>query len=358
MIRKKDFTLTFESQGTDYIFEDLVGTYYMPGGESVRIYHNGRMRVFISQKTIAEMNKLGEATSVSGLRENMAFLRKTLKQIQMEMKNYKHKLKFTADDARYMFKLMGSVCEAYLVYDFNYWDTTWEKAKHDSAAQEKVKLVESFKNEVRSDINKVFFGTESYLSILLTEISRTFDIPFTDLVWYQEQEILELFVNKVVEFSALEQRKKGSVFYKNSFEDSINYIGKKAQEIMKEFSEIPDTSMRTITGTTAHNPGTKIKGKITIITRAYGDQTLMRQKMADMNQGDILVSETTDPELMEACRKASAIITDVGGMLSHAAITARELGIPCVVGTKIATQALKDGDMVEVDAQKGIVKVI
>ena len=61
---------------------------------------------------------------------------------------------------------------------------------------------------------------------------------------------------------------------------------------------------------------------------------------------------------MLACRKAAAIVTDEGGITSHAAIVSRELGIPCIVGTQYATKILKDGDLVEVDANKGTVKKI
>lgn len=57
-------------------------------------------------------------------------------------------------------------------------------------------------------------------------------------------------------------------------------------------------------------------------------------------------------------KKASAIVTDDGGITCHAAIVARELKTPCVVGTKIATHVLKDGDMVEVDADKGSVRIV
>ncbi|TSC53383.1 MAG: pyruvate, water dikinase, partial [Parcubacteria group bacterium LiPW_39] len=53
-----------------------------------------------------------------------------------------------------------------------------------------------------------------------------------------------------------------------------------------------------------------------------------------------------------------AIITDQGGILCHAAIISREMEIPCIINTKIATKVLKDGDLVEVDAEKGIVKKI
>ncbi len=64
------------------------------------------------------------------------------------------------------------------------------------------------------------------------------------------------------------------------------------------------------------------------------------------------------PVSVPAMKNAGAIITDEGGITSHAAIVSRELGIPCVIGTKIATKVLKDGDLVEVKANHGIVKII
>ena len=57
-------------------------------------------------------------------------------------------------------------------------------------------------------------------------------------------------------------------------------------------------------------------------------------------------------------KRTAAFVTDAGGITSHAAIVSRELGKPCVIGTKIATKVLKDGDEVEVDAEKGVVRKI
>jgi len=71
-----------------------------------------------------------------------------------------------------------------------------------------------------------------------------------------------------------------------------------------------------------------------------------------------MVACMTKPEFVPAMKKAIAIITDEGGLTCHAAIISRELGIPCVIGTKVATKILKDGMEVEVDADKGIVKII
>jgi len=66
----------------------------------------------------------------------------------------------------------------------------------------------------------------------------------------------------------------------------------------------------------------------------------------------------TSPDFMPVIKKCSAIVTNLGGITSHAAIISREFGIPCIVGTKNATEILNTGDMVEVDADKGIVRII
>ncbi|HLC66217.1 MAG TPA: PEP-utilizing enzyme [Candidatus Nanoarchaeia archaeon] len=93
-------------------------------------------------------------------------------------------------------------------------------------------------------------------------------------------------------------------------------------------------------------------GKATGIVRIVNNP----QQMTKFSEGNILLSINTNPELMSAIRKAAAIVTDEGGMLCHAAISARELGIPCIIGTGNATRAFQNGDQVEVDAHLGIVR--
>ena len=84
----------------------------------------------------------------------------------------------------------------------------------------------------------------------------------------------------------------------------------------------------------------------------------IKRDLNKMRKGNILVSTATNPELLSAMKKAAAIVTDEGGITCHAAIVSRELEIPCVVGTGFATQILKDGDRVEVNATKGTIKKI
>ncbi len=79
------------------------------------------------------------------------------------------------------------------------------------------------------------------------------------------------------------------------------------------------------------------------------------KEIAKVKIGDILVAKMTSPDYVPAMKKAVAIVTDEGGLTSHAAIVSRELGIPCVVGSKTATKTLKEGQVVTVDGSKGMV---
>jgi len=74
-----------------------------------------------------------------------------------------------------------------------------------------------------------------------------------------------------------------------------------------------------------------------------------------VKDGDILVTKMTNPDMVPAMRRVSAIVTDEGGMTCHAAIVSRELGTPAVVGTKKATKLLKDGQIITVDGEKGTI---
>lgn len=101
-------------------------------------------------------------------------------------------------------------------------------------------------------------------------------------------------------------------------------------------------------GTTA-NRG-KVRGRVKIIET--------KEDFIKMKAGDILVATMTRPEYVPLMKIAGGVVTNEGGVTCHAAIISRELGIPCVIGTQVATDILKDGDLVEVDAEKGIVRKI
>jgi pyruvate,water dikinase len=74
--------------------------------------------------------------------------------------------------------------------------------------------------------------------------------------------------------------------------------------------------------------------------------------------GYVLVASMTRPEFVPAMKKAVGVVTDEGGITSHAAVISRELGVPCVIGARIATKILRDGDLVEVNANHAQVRII
>ncbi len=78
--------------------------------------------------------------------------------------------------------------------------------------------------------------------------------------------------------------------------------------------------------------------------------------MAKMQKSDVLVSITTNPDVVPTMKKAAAIVTEQDGVTGHAAIVSRELGVPCVIRTKVAMRVLREGERVEVDATNGIVR--
>ncbi|PIS14285.1 phosphoenolpyruvate synthase, partial [Candidatus Shapirobacteria bacterium CG09_land_8_20_14_0_10_39_12] len=114
------------------------------------------------------------------------------------------------------------------------------------------------------------------------------------------------------------------------------------KEIKKAEDEISDKKI--ILEGAAASPGIGW-GKVVLIKS--------KKEINKVKQGDVLVTSMTTPDFVPAMKKVSAIVTDKGGLTSHAAIVSRELGVPCVVGTEIATKILKNGAVITVDGGKG-----
>ena len=102
----------------------------------------------------------------------------------------------------------------------------------------------------------------------------------------------------------------------------------------------------------------QVKGQVVYSGKVQGEVVVIKTmaEFGKMKKDDILVCPMTNPDFVQLLHKAKAIVTDQGGILCHAAIVSREFKLPCIVGTEIATKVFKDGDLVEVDAEKGIVR--
>ena len=161
-------------------------------------------------------------------------------------------------------------------------------------------------------------------------------------------EVKKWFKYKIPNQKELNQRMKncGIAIWRDGY-----YIatGKEVEEIKKMMiTKSGQDEVRDLRGLSA-STGRAI-GKVKIINSA--------REISKVKPGDILVAVMTRPDYIAGMKKAAAIVTNEGGITCHAAIVSRELGIPCIIGTKIATQVFKDGDLVEVNANHGWVRKI
>lgn len=187
------------------------------------------------------------------------------------------------------------------------------------------------------------------LEFLHREFARRTNLTLRQARYIHPWEYGEIMAEKEKWSSELSRRWEYCVYYSERGKQKV-LGGEEARKFSENF-RFEDRKVRPVKkleGDCA-SPG-KVRGVVTIINTP--------EENGKIEKADILVSAMTNPDLMPAIRKAKAIVTDMGGLTCHAAIVSREFGIPCVVGTRIATQILKDGSVVEVDATHGVVTLI
>ena len=164
-------------------------------------------------------------------------------------------------------------------------------------------------------------------------------------------QVFDLFEGKMSEATLRKQYDEGILLHVTREGESTFYFGERAEQswraIEESFQSTDETEIRGVVAS---------KGRITGRVRLVPHIT--NQNASLMKAGDILVTSMTRPEFLPLMHLAGAIVTNEGGITCHAAIVSRELGIPCIIGTRVATRVLRDGDLVEVDADKGVVKIL
>ncbi len=179
---------------------------------------------------------------------------------------------------------------------------------------------------------------------LIQEIAKRLKLSTMQVKFMTVKEVSHALQTGEVDVDEINRRTKHCVI--TTFPELKFHTGLDAEKIDAIiYEEKPAVDTVEVKGTVAF-PG-KVSGAAKII--------LVATDMKKFKQGDILVSPATNPNLLSIMKIAGAIVTDEGGVTCHAAIVSRELKIPCVIGTKVATKWLKDGDRVEVDAIKGVV---
>lgn len=257
----------------------------------------------------------------------------------------------------------------YAPEDFGFTTESIKEMYSEMNADETVKIIEHINknkesfNKLRGKIKEdeilqiidqinynVFFRTSrserlSYgfalISIMYETLIKELGYSRLEIGNLTNKEIIEYFESGVI---PPKRQNRPAMFFLNG--DPV-ILNDPQREEFKSIFESKD-KIENFTGSIAYKG--VVKGKAKIITSV--------NDLPKVESGDILVSQFTRPEYLSAMQRAAAFITNDGGITCHAAIVARELQKPCIVGTKIATKVLKDGEMVEVDANKGIVKII
>lgn len=178
----------------------------------------------------------------------------------------------------------------------------------------------------------------------LEEIAKLATVSYEDVLHLSHTELQAIFSDKKAELmkeSKLRQKGWGYLLV-NGQEHCFNYI------TVEEIAENENTTSAGVRGSAAFKG--IVRGKTVIVTSV--------QDFDRIKQGDILITHMTTTNFVPYLSKVAAIVTDEGGITCHAAIISREMQIPCVIGTRYATKAFRDGELVEVDANNGIVRRI
>lgn len=203
----------------------------------------------------------------------------------------------------------------------------------------------------RSYRTELCYSSARFFTPLFKEIARRLGLPnYKDVAWLYLNEIsAALTQNKSVNLKLIEQRKKGYAFLTTIGGAFLYWDGDDARRMFEAFEQsraVDVNVVREVRGSPAFHGN--VRGSVVVVHSL--------DELKKVKKGDVLVTHATNVNFVPILNKVSAIVTEEGGILSHAAIISREMSIPCVIGTKIATKVFKDGGIVEVDAERGIVR--
>lgn len=194
--------------------------------------------------------------------------------------------------------------------------------------------------------------TIGYLGKLLKLISRRYSVPQQWLGYYLPEEVFALIKErKKISPKVLKERRALSVYIttvsaKKPYYKQKLLTGSQARKI---YELLTKHSSEEIKGFPASAPVERQQGMVQVVLNPHKES---------FKSGRVLVTSMTRPDFVPLMRRASAIITDEGGLTCHAAIVSRELGIPCIIGTKNATKVLRSGQKVVMDLKSGKIEVV
>ena len=199
------------------------------------------------------------------------------------------------------------------------------------------------KDYLKSCINELEYFAEP----LFDELERRTKLPKNYTKDLAPTEILELLDGKKVDNNLFDERINHNIII-YIFGEIMTLNGREADEFEETYLKVKASVAKEFKGRIACSG--KVTGRVAVVK---GHEDFHKVK-----QGDVLVVLNTSPDYVPVLKKVSAIVAEEGGLTAHVSVISREFGIPCLVGINHITQYLKDDDLVEVDANAGIVKIL
>jgi len=224
------------------------------------------------------------------------------------------------------------------VKNLNLKKSYYHKIEHDDILVKNIELMIAI-GDLR-DRNKALLGkTIEIREKILNEISIRKSISRDFLDYYFLAELCDLLShNKKISETNIKKRKKNLVVYRKEYFTT---------DVVEADKKLFETNNSKLAGICA-SPG-KVSGKVKVVSSS--------KDVNKIKKGDIMVARGTDFDLINAMQIAGGIITEEGGILSHASVISRELGTPCMIGVDNATKILKDKIFIEMDSDKGTISV-
>ena len=215
-LERSNFDVTFESKGVQFIFTDIALAHYMPPLDCVTVGHTDTTRDFMAHRTLEVMGEEGSLRSVDQTKETITRLEKTIESAVAQTAALSAAPSIELRDIEHTLSIAADVCRGYVYFEPPYWESVVSRIAVDESAKENVELVEGNKNVFRTHLEKVFFSPTSMLHVLLAKLGAQCNVSKEDLLWYREQELVQLFEGKRVPQEEITARKQAHFYYKSA----------------------------------------------------------------------------------------------------------------------------------------------
>ncbi|MDR2411932.1 MAG: hypothetical protein LBD88_05235 [Candidatus Peribacteria bacterium] len=388
MKNNNKLTFLWREPYIDYLWatQTTAKNYFLHSG--ILVYNNGILSAFA---TASEFKRIKQQQNILLDKNNLAELKNKFTDIKRKIETFyekfrRQKLKSTSDDL--LIKFYQKIINLYGIFIKTYFWTEPHCVKNIElevnkiikkiSVKDKNKILANILSDKRTikkykleryinlfdtviEISKIRFSAKTItnklsdcIEKLLFETARRTNYAINQISSMSFNELKKIFIKQPVNLYLVNRRVKKFGIKVISNGNNIKIIDLNDKEIAK-IEKMDTVFSNEIRGNSVFSG--KVKGFVKIANKLY-DEEDYEKFIFSLKNDDILVASMTHPNLSAAFNIVAGVITDEGGLMSHAALVSREKKTPCVVGTKNATKILKNGQKIYLDADNGIITII